>query len=102
MFMGGAGANTTAAAAGKRGLLDGLLGGGAAGGAGAAGAAGGAGAGADASGTKTQSGASEQGVSKAAGTGATSGLPTVADDGTVSMTFHQVGDRTNGIPQNIF
>lgn len=29
-------------------------------------------------------------VAKSAGAGATSGLPTVADDGTITMTFYQV------------
>ena len=78
---------------GKRGLLDGILGGGA-GGAGAGGA-GGSGA-ATSQGTKTPKGTSETGVAKAAGQGATSGLPTAAEDGTVSMTFHQVNQDGAG------
>lgn len=73
--------------------LDGLLSGGKAGGADAAGADA---AGADAAGVNTASGATEQGVSKAAGTGKASGLPTTADDGSVSMTFHQVNQDGAG------
>ncbi|GME48013.1 hypothetical protein GTA08_BOTSDO01572 [Neofusicoccum parvum] len=95
MFMNGAGAaGSTAAggaAAGKRGLLGNLLGGGA-----GAGGAGGAGGAADAQGQKTQSGAAEAGVSKAAGTGASSGLPTCSDDGTISVTYHQVNQDGAG------
>ncbi|KAJ4376178.1 hypothetical protein N0V83_001459 [Neocucurbitaria cava] len=75
----------------KRGLLDALTGG-KAGGAGKTGAAGGA----DAAGTKTPKGTTEDTVSKAAGTGASSGLPTTADDGTVTMTFHQVNQDGAG------
>ena len=91
MGTGGAGAGGAAAAANnkKRGLLDALTGG--AGGAG--GAAGGAAA---AAGTKTPKGTSEQGVAAAAGQGASSGLPTTADDGTISMTFHQVNQDGAG------
>ncbi|KAJ6279982.1 hypothetical protein J3E71DRAFT_401039 [Bipolaris maydis] len=66
----------------KRGLLDSLLGG-----------AGGAGAGA---GTKTPKGTTEQGVAAAAGTGASTGLPTTSDDGTITMTFHQVNQDGAG------
>ncbi|KAF2652788.1 hypothetical protein K491DRAFT_695311 [Lophiostoma macrostomum CBS 122681] len=90
---GAAGAQT---AANKRQLLGGLLGGK---GKGAGAAAGGAGAGAgaaSAAGTKTPKGTTEQGVAAAAGTGATSGLPTTADDGTISMTFHQVNQDGAG------
>jgi len=82
-FMGGNGASQN----NKR-QLDALLGGGA-----------GAGAGANsnaAAGTKTAKGTKEQGVSKAAGSGAQSGMPTSADDGTVSMTFHQVNQDGAG------
>jgi len=61
----------------KRGLLDALTGGGNKGGA-------------TGDGTKTSKGAKEEGVSKAAGTGADSGLPTCSDDGEITMTFHQV------------
>lgn len=92
-FMGtGAGAATgagasTAATAQKRQLLAGLLGGG---------KGKGAGAGAASDGTKTTAGATEQGVAKAAGAGASSGLPTTADDGTVTMTFHQVNQDGAG------
>jgi hypothetical protein len=85
MFMGGAagGAGAGAAAGAKRGFLDALTGGGAAGGAGAASAG-------------TKSTGTEGGVAKAAGTGATSGLPTTADDGTITMTFHQVNQDGAG------
>ncbi|KAF2740264.1 hypothetical protein EJ04DRAFT_239503 [Polyplosphaeria fusca] len=86
-FMGtGASATTN-----KRGLLDALTGGG-------KGNAGGAASGGAASsaGTKTPKGTTENGVSKAAGTGASSGLPTTADDGTISMTFHQVNQDGAG------
>ncbi|KAF2503259.1 hypothetical protein BU16DRAFT_555265 [Lophium mytilinum] len=78
----------------KRGLLDALTGGnggGAAGGAGKANAGG-----ATAAGAKTAKGTSEQGVSAAAGKGATSGLPTCADDGSITMTFHQVNQDGAG------
>jgi hypothetical protein len=86
MFMGGAGGAGAGAAAGaKRGLLDALTGGGGA----AAGGAGAASAGTKSTGT-------EGGVAKAAGTGATSGLPTTADDGTITMTFHQVNQDGAG------
>ena len=70
-------------------LLGGLLGGGGAGGAGG-------GAGADAQGTATPKGTAETGVSRAAGSGAASGLPTVGDDGTISMTFHQINQDGAG------
>ena len=66
--------NTTA----KRSLLDKLLGGGS----GASAISG--------AGTKTAKGAVENGVAAGAGTGATSGLPTVGDDGTINMVYHQV------------
>ncbi|KAL9114420.1 MAG: hypothetical protein Q9227_001501 [Pyrenula ochraceoflavens] len=94
------GSTASTKATNKRGLAD-LLGGGAgkgAGGAGgAAGAAGGAGgAAASSDGTKTPKGTTEDGVSKAAGTGATSGMPTCADDGTITMTFHQVNQDGAG------
>lgn len=92
-FMGNGAAGGAAPAAkapaanNKRGLLDALTG--AAGGAG--GAAGGA-----AAGTKTPKGTTEQGVAAAAGQGASSGLPTTADDGTITMTFHQVNQDGAG------
>jgi len=60
-------------------------GGGGGGGGGATGIAGLLGGG----GTKAE-GAPESGVAAAAGAGATSGMPTAADDGTVDMTFRQV------------
>jgi hypothetical protein len=47
-------------------------------------------------GEKTSKGSTEQGVAKAAGTGATSGMPTCADDGTITMTFHQVNQDGAG------
>jgi hypothetical protein len=72
----------------KRGLLDALTGGGKAGGAAAAGAT--------AAGTKTPKGTAETGVKAAAGAGAASGLPTTADDGTITMTFHQVNQDGAG------
>ncbi|KAI4952758.1 hypothetical protein J4E91_003230 [Alternaria rosae] len=77
MFMGGAGGAGAGAAAGaKRGLLDALTGGGA------------GGAGAASAGTKS--------TGTEGGTGATSGLPTTADDGTITMTFHQVNQDGAG------
>jgi len=92
-FMGsgtGASAAATSGQATKReAQLAALLGGGK--GAGKAGAAGAA-----ASGSKTAKGSTEQGVAKAAGTGATKGLPTTADDGTITMTFHQVNQDGAG------
>jgi hypothetical protein len=84
----GAGAGAAAAAANKRGLLDALTGG--AGGAGGAKAAGGA------AGATTAKGTKEAGVAAAAGAGASSGLPTTSDDGTISMTFHQVNQDGAG------
>lgn len=89
-FMGGAGG--AAAANNKRGLLDALTGGAG----GAAGAAGGAAGGAAAGGSKTPKGTSEAGVAAAAGQGASQGLPTTADDGTITMTFHQVNQDGAG------
>lgn len=80
-----AGGAAAAAAANKRGLLDALIGGKAGGKAGGA-----------AAGTKTAKGTTEQGVAAAAGSGASSGLPTTADDGTVTMTFHQVNQDGAG------
>ncbi|PZC99170.1 DUF3129 domain containing protein [Pyrenophora tritici-repentis] len=74
------------AAANKRGLLDALTGGTAAKG----------GAGGAAAGTKTPKGTTEAGVAAAAGAGAASGLPTTADDGTITMTFHQVNQDGAG------
>ncbi|PVH89075.1 hypothetical protein DL98DRAFT_508223 [Cadophora sp. DSE1049] len=47
-------------------------------------------------GTKTPKGTSETGVKAATGAGASSGLPTTADDGTVTMTFHQVNQDGAG------
>lgn len=93
-FMGtGAAGGVAAAANKKRGLLDALTGG--AGGAGGAAAAAGGAAG-GAAGTKTPKGTTEQGVAAAAGAGASSGLPTTADDGTITMTFHQVNQDGAG------
>lgn len=92
----GTGASTAAAGTTKakgtknaqRGLLDALTGG--AGGGKKAGA-GGAGAG-----SKTPKGTAETGVAASAGAGASSGLPTCADDGTITMTFHQVNQDGAG------
>ncbi|KAJ4362700.1 hypothetical protein N0V95_001302 [Ascochyta clinopodiicola] len=87
-FMGtGAAGGAAAAANTKRGLLDALTGG--KGGAAAGGAA-------AAAGTKTPKGTKETGVAAAAGQGASAGLPTTADDGTISMTFHQVNQDGAG------
>ncbi|KAI6250373.1 hypothetical protein HI914_01073 [Erysiphe necator] len=47
-------------------------------------------------GTKTPKGSKETGVKAAAGAGASSGLPTAADDGTVTMNFHQVNQDGAG------
>jgi len=47
-------------------------------------------------GTKTPSGTKETAVKAAAGVGASSGMPTTADDGTVKMTFHQVNQDGAG------
>lgn len=85
-FMGNGAA---AAARLRRGLFDKLTG--ALGGGSGAGIGGGAAGGATtAVGTKTPKGTVENGVAQSAGTGATSGLPTVGADGVISMTMHQV------------
>ncbi|TVY33182.1 hypothetical protein LSUB1_G007502 [Lachnellula subtilissima] len=47
-------------------------------------------------GVKTPSGTKETAVKAATGAGATSGMPTCADDGTVTMTFHQVNQDGAG------
>lgn len=83
MFMGGT------AATKRSPQLSALLG--SAGGKGA-----GAGAGATAAGQKSAKGTTEQGVSKAAGSGAASGLPTCSDSGEITMTFHQVNQDGAG------
>ncbi|KAF2108503.1 cell surface protein [Lophiotrema nucula] len=77
----------------RRQLLGGLLGGGGAGGngGGATGVAGLLGGG----GTKAE-GAPESRVAAAAGQGAISGLPTAADDGTITMTFRQINQDGAG------
>lgn len=49
-----------------------------------------------AKGTKTPKGTVENSVASAAGAGAASGLPTTADDGTITMTFHQVNQDGAG------
>jgi hypothetical protein len=51
---------------------------------------------ATAPGTKTPKGTKENGIAQSAGAGAQSGLPTTADDGTISMTFHQVNQDGAG------
>jgi len=63
---------------------------------GAGGKGAGAGAGATSAGQKTAKGTTEQGVSKAAGSGASSGLPTCSDKGEITMTFHQVNQDGAG------
>jgi Egh16-like virulence factor len=85
----GSGANSSSASTNKRGLLQNLAGGN------KGGAAAGA-TGATSAGQKTAKGTTEGGVAKAAGTGATQGLPTTADDGTITMTFHQVNQDGAG------
>lgn len=47
-------------------------------------------------GVKTPSGSVETGVKAATGAGTSSGLPTAADDGSVTMTFHQVNQDGAG------
>jgi hypothetical protein len=47
-------------------------------------------------GTKTPAGTKETAVKAATGQGASSGMPTAADDGTVTMTFHQVNQDGAG------
>ncbi|PSN65866.1 hypothetical protein BS50DRAFT_399741 [Corynespora cassiicola Philippines] len=83
---GAAGGAAAAAANKKRQLLGGLLGGKGKGGGGAAAGAG----------QKTAKGTTEAGVAASAGAGASSGLPTTADDGTITMTFHQVNQDGAG------
>lgn len=75
----------------KRQLLGGLFGGGAGGGAGATGVAGLLGGGGD-----KVSGPPEARVAAAQGTGASTGLPTCADDGTVTMTLRQINQDGAG------
>lgn len=77
-FMGANGTNK------KRDLLGDLLGGGDDSGA------------TETDGTETAPGTSEDIIQKTAGQGATSGLPTCSDDGTVTMTFHQVNQDGAG------
>jgi len=72
-------------------ILNGLTGG-----AGKKGADGAAAGGNAATGQKTQSGAMENGVSRAAGQGASKGLPTTSDSGEITMTFHQVNQDGAG------
>ncbi|KAJ9156162.1 Cell surface protein [Pleurostoma richardsiae] len=47
-------------------------------------------------GSKTPKGTSETGVKAATGAAASSGLPTTSDDGTLTMTFHQVNQDGAG------
>ncbi|KAI1755474.1 cell surface protein [Xylaria castorea] len=112
-FMNGAGAPTNKGAASssgveddlsglkganqnKRGVFGDLLGGltGGAGGAGGAGA-GGAGAATKSKGTKSEQPV-ENSVAAAAGQGASSGLPTCSDDGSITMTFRQINQDGAG------
>jgi len=51
---------------------------------------------ADATGSATQKGTVENGVSRAAGTGAQSGMPTTSDSGEINMTFHQINQDGAG------
>lgn len=75
------GAKAGAGAEKKRGLLDGLFGGG--------------GAGATSKGTKSSQ-PQEQSVAASAGEGTASGLPTCADDGSITMTFRQINQDGAG------
>ncbi|KAL1592704.1 hypothetical protein SLS60_011120 [Paraconiothyrium brasiliense] len=94
-FMGTGGAAAAAPAAGTAGTAGAT-------GAATQGAAGAATAGAattkrqSTKGTKTPKGTTENSVAAAAGAGAASGLPTTADDGTITMTFHQVNQDGAG------
>jgi hypothetical protein len=88
-FMGTGGAAGAAGAATTKRQLAGLFGGKGKGKAGAA-------KGATGTGAKTAKGTTEDGVAAAAGSGASSGLPTTADDGTITMTFHQVNQDGAG------
>ncbi|KIN05734.1 hypothetical protein OIDMADRAFT_141441 [Oidiodendron maius Zn] len=54
------------------------------------------GSGSASTGTKTAQGSVEAGVAAAAGAGTKSGLPTCADDGTVTLNFHQVNQDGAG------
>ena len=47
-------------------------------------------------GTPTPAGTTETGVKAAEGAGAAQGLPTTADDGTLTMNFHQVNQDGAG------
>lgn len=100
LFMGGASnssattSTSSTSSTDKRGLADLLTGGGATGASSTDASS--TAAGASSAGTKTTKGASESGVSAAAGAGTASGLPTCADDGTVTMTFHQVNQDGAG------
>lgn len=79
----------------KRGLLGGLFGG--AGGKQAGGKQTAAAGGATVSqGTKTPPGTKQEGVAKYAGQGATMGLPTCSDDGTITMAYHQTNQDGAG------
>jgi len=54
------------------------------------------GGGSGSAGTKTPAGTTETGVAASAGVGATKGLPTCSDDGTLTMNFHQVNQDGAG------
>ena len=83
----------------KRQFLSGLLGGGAGGAGGAGGKAGATGiAGLLGGGGDKVNGPPESRVAAAVGAGATSGMPTCADDGTVTMTLRQVSDHCYSFP----
>jgi hypothetical protein len=83
LFMDGAGGNTTAVKTAREVHYASLM-------ARKAAAAGGSG------GTKTPKGTKEAAVQAATGAAASSGLPTTADDGTLTMTFHQVNQDGAG------
>ena len=83
----------------KRQFLSGLLVGGAGGAGGAGGKAGATGiAGLLGGGGDKVNGPPESRVAAAVGAGATSGMPTCADDGTVTMTLRQVSDHSYSFP----
>ncbi|KAF2102713.1 putative cell surface protein Mas1 [Rhizodiscina lignyota] len=86
MFIGGSGAGASTDTQANKRQLSALVGGGNQG----------SNSGSTSQGQKTPQGTTEQGVAKAAGTGAQSGLPTTADDGTITMTFHQVNQDGAG------
>jgi len=85
-FMGSSANKTKAKPKTKRGFLDGLFGGGDSS----------SGSATESAGTSTPEGTTEDIVAKTAGDGASSGLPTCSDDGTITMTYHQVNQDGAG------